>query len=114
MMILYHNNRCSKSRAALAWLTENHVPIEVVDYQTQSLNETQLRQLAKQLNLASVREMMRVKDDLFTQLHLASASEDELFAALASHPQLLERPILVCGARAAIGRPLSNIQDLLK
>ncbi|XXQ68031.1 arsenate reductase (glutaredoxin) [Neisseriaceae bacterium B1] len=113
-MILYHNHRCSKSREALAWLQQQNAPLTVVDYQQNPLNEAQLRDLANKLGVKSVREMMRVKDDLFSELGLANADEATLLHALAQHPKLLERPILVHGERAAIGRPLSNIQALME
>lgn len=112
-MILYHNNRCSKSREALAWLQQHNASLTVVDYQQNPLDEAQLRDLANKLGVTSVREMMRVKDDLFGELGLTNADEATLLHALAQHPKLLERPILVHGERAAIGRPLSHIQALL-
>lgn len=113
-MILYHNNRCSKSREALAWLQQQNLALEVVDYQQNPLDEAALRDLANKLGVQSVREMMRVKEDLYSELDLASADEAALLRALAQHPKLLERPILVYGERAAIGRPLANIQALLE
>ena len=57
--------------------------------------------------------MMRVNDELFGELKLDTANDDRLYAALAAHPKLLERPILELADRAAIGRPLENIQALL-
>lgn len=113
-MILYHNNRCSKSREALAWLQQQNLALEVADYQQNPLDEAALRDLANKLGIRSVREMMRVKDDLYGELGLADADEATLLRALAQHPKLLERPILVHGERAAIGRPLANIQALLE
>lgn len=112
-MILYHNNRCSKSREALAFLQEQGVQAQVCAYLTEGLDEAQLRDLAVKLGVASPREMMRTKEALYRELDLANADDDALFAALAANPVLLERPILVNGARAAIGRPLENLKALL-
>jgi len=111
-MILYHNPRCSKSRAALEWL-QGRDGLEVRDYQNQPLGEAGLRALAAKLGLTSPRGMMRVNDELFRELKLDTANDDQLYAALAAHPKLLERPILELADRAAIGRPLENIQALL-
>ena len=111
-MILYHNPRCSKSRAALEWL-QGRDGLEVRDYQTRPLDEAGLRTLATKLGLSSPRGMMRVNDELFGELKLDTANDDRLYAALAAHPKLLERPILELADRAAIGRPLENIQALL-
>ena len=111
-MILYHNPRCSKSRAALEWL-QGRDGLEVRDYQNQPLDEAGLRALAAKLGLSSPRGKMRVNDELFRELKLDTANDDQLYAALAAHPKLLERPILELTDRAAIGRPLENIQALL-
>lgn len=113
--VLYHNNRCSKSRAALQLLQTRGIDAEIVDYQKQPLDSVQLRQLYAKLGLDSVRGMMRTKDELYQNLQLADdkLTDDDLIDALAQHPALLERPIFVSGARAAIGRPLENIEALL-
>ena len=113
-MILYHNPRCSKSRAALEWL-QGRDGLEVRDYQTRPLDEAGLRTLAAKLGLSSPRGMMRVKDDLYRELKLDDPSLDNeaLLAAIAAHPALLERPIAVLGGKAAIGRPTENIAALL-
>lgn len=112
-IVLYHRPQCSKSRAALDWLQQQGVPLRVVDYVQTPLDQAQLRTLAAQLAVASPRDMMRSGDALFTQLHLAQADDDALFAALAEHPLLLQRPIAVSGSRAVIGRPLERLQQWL-
>lgn len=113
--ILYHNNRCSKSRAALALLQECGVEAEVVMYLTAPPDVAVLREIFHKLGLHDVRGMMRVKDDLYRELDLGRAglSNEDLLQAIAEHPALLERPILVTADRAAIGRPLENIAALL-
>lgn len=112
-MILYHNNRCSKSREALQFLQDKGLDFQVVNYLDTPLNETQLRQLVQKLGVDSPRAMMRVKDELYRNLDLAVADDDALFAALVRHPNLLERPILENGVQAAIGRPLENLLAVL-
>lgn len=112
---LYHNNRCSKSRAALALLKVRGVKTQVVNYLDTPPAIDELRDIFSKLNLDSVRAMMRVKDDLYRELKLADDGLDNeaLLQAIGAHPQLLERPIAVIGNKAAIGRPLENIEVLL-
>ena len=66
-----------------------------------------------QLNADSPRQMMRFNDALYAELNLTEASDEALIAAMAAHPALIERPIAVVGNRAAVGRPLENIEALL-
>ncbi|MFV2030335.1 arsenate reductase (glutaredoxin) [Neisseria sp. S1] len=112
---LYHNNRCSKSRAALALLQMRGLRTKVVDYLDTPLSITDLRDLMDKLGLSDARAMMRVKDDLYRELGLEQPDIDNhaLLKAVEKYPQLLERPIAVAGCRAAIGRPLENIEAIL-
>lgn len=110
---LYHNPRCSKSRAAAEWLAAQGVAADIVRYLDQPLTAAELRALARKLGLTDVRGMMRTKDELYRSLNLDSADNETLIAAIAEHPALLERPIAVCGEKAAVGRPLENIAALL-
>lgn len=114
-IILYHNPRCSKSRAALALLAERGIAAEVVRYLDNPPGMPALEALFGKLGLDSVRGMMRVKDEAYQNLGLHNPDLDNraLLQALARHPELLERPILVNGRRAAIGRPLENIAAIL-
>lgn len=112
--ILYHNNRCSKSREALAWLQSTGIPFEIVHYLDTPPTEAQLREIAALLQLSSPIEMMRTKEALFGELNLKNADAGTLFAAMAQHPRLIERPIGIYRNRAAIGRPLDRLQALLE
>lgn len=117
MITLLHNPHCSKSRAALAltqqFAADNEISLNVIDYQSTPLQLTELRSLQQQLGLA-VRDMVRDNETLFDTLRLTHASDDALFAALASHPQLLQRPIVVYQGRAVIGRPPEQLHALLR
>lgn len=113
-LILYHNPRCSKSRAALDWLNTHHINTKIIPYLLEPLSEPQLHTLKGKLGIDSVRQMMRTKDDIYQELRLEQTDEAGLIAAIASHPALLERPIAVLGDRAAIGRPLENITKLIE
>ena len=113
--ILYHNPRCSKSRAALELLEKRGIPTEIVRYLDTPPDFNTLQRLFRMLGLDSPRGMMRVKDELYKTLGLGNPelSNQQLLQAIADHPALLERPIAVYGERAAIGRPLENIEAIL-
>lgn len=113
--VLYHNSRCSKSRAALALLQERGIEAEIVNYLDTPPDAAALAEIFRKLGLSDVRGMMRVKDDLYRELNLNAPdlTNKDLLAAIAAHPALLERPVLVTPDRAAIGRPLENIEALL-
>lgn len=116
MITLYHNPRCSKSREALAIVeafSQAHgVPLEIVDYQKTPLNLEQLRQLHRQLGSAG-RDMVRTNEDEYAALNLAQADDAGLLAALASHPRLLQRPVVVFRERALIARPPEQLHAWL-
>ncbi|MFG6447262.1 arsenate reductase (glutaredoxin) [Roseateles sp. BYS180W] len=105
-MLLYHNPRCSKSREALALLQElGHAP-EIVDYLSHPPTLSQLRQLCSLLG-GGARALLRDGETLYGELQLQrpELSDEALLQALAQHPQLLQRPIVVQGQRALIARP---------
>ncbi|MGI9405338.1 MAG: arsenate reductase (glutaredoxin), partial [Hyphomicrobiaceae bacterium] len=114
MVRLYHNPRCSKSRAALALLEERGVEIDIVTYLDGDLSEDALRDLLKKLGLGP-RDVMRSGEAVFKELGLGEPSlgDDALTKAIVANPILLERPIVVNGRRAAIGRPTEAILDIL-
>ncbi|MDO4694632.1 MAG: arsenate reductase (glutaredoxin) [Eikenella sp.] len=112
-VLLYHNPRCSKSRAALEWLEQHSpAPVRVIDYQKQPPSEAELAVLLARLGLADAAHMMRRQDSLFAELGLNGADNAALIRAMHRHPALIERPIAVYRQRAAIGRPLDNIAAL--
>ncbi|MDM1706802.1 arsenate reductase (glutaredoxin) [Thiopseudomonas alkaliphila] len=113
-IILYHNPRCSKSRAAVEFLAERQIKPEVLLYLEQPLTEPQLAELLSKLGM-SARELMRKGEAIYQELNLANPelSEQQLIQAMAEHPKLIERPILVVGERAAIGRPTENLLEVL-
>ncbi len=110
---LYHNPQCSKSRQTLALLTERGLQLQVIEYLKTPPTEDQLRTLLKQLNL-SAHQLIRATEALYKELALSkNSTEDELIAAMANHPKLIERPIFVYKERAVIGRPPENVLALL-
>ena len=112
-MIIYHNPRCSKSRQSLALLRENDVEPEVIEYLKTPLDEVALRDLFAKLGL-EVHQVMRTKEEPYEQLALSpDSSEEEVIAAIVKYPILMERPIVVKGDSAVIGRPPENVHELL-
>ncbi|WP_088328453.1 arsenate reductase (glutaredoxin) [Lacimicrobium sp. SS2-24] len=110
---ILHNPRCSKSRQTLALLEEQGVVPDVVLYLQSPLDEQQLKSLKEKLGFESVRQMMRTKETLYQSLNLAEASEAELLTAIAENPKLLERPVVIHGDQARIGRPPEQVLDIL-
>ncbi|WP_407730248.1 arsenate reductase (glutaredoxin) [Pseudomonas helleri] len=113
-LTLYHNPRCSKSRAALEILEARGLAPTVVRYLDTPLEATQLRSLQGKLGL-SARQLLRSGEDEYKALNLAdtSLSDEQLIAAMAAHPKLIERPILVAGDKAVIGRPPEKVLEIL-
>lgn len=111
-MTLYHNPRCSKSRAALELLRTKGVSVRLIDYLKSPPDISELKSLAKMLGGAHA--IVRDNEAAYRDAGLdASASDDQLLHAIAEHPILLQRPILVHDGRAAIGRPPEAILALL-
>ncbi|CAI2527313.1 arsenate reductase [Serratia liquefaciens] len=112
---IYHNPRCSKSRETLALLEQHGVTPEVVLYLETPPSVDQLKKLLKELGFNSARELMRKKEDLYKALKLAdeSLSEAQLLQAMVDNPKLIERPIVVKGTQARIGRPPEQVLEIL-
>ena len=110
---IYHNPRCSKSRQTLALLQEQGCDVTIVEYLKTAPDAVEIKQLMKQLGLADPREMMRTKEPEYKEQQLVSVAGDDLIAAMASTPKLIERPIVVVGDKAVFGRPPENVLALL-
>lgn len=112
-IVLYHNPRCSKSRAALALLRDRGVEPEVVEYLKTPLDAEALRDLLDLLGMTA-RDLIRSGEAPYRELGLAdpTATEDELIAAVAAHPILMQRPVVRCGERAVVGRPPERVAGL--
>ncbi len=116
MITIYHHPQCSKSRAALQLVqqfsTEHNLALQVIDYQKTPLLLPQLISLQLQLG-NSVAEMVRENEEEYINLNLSLADDARLLQALADHPKLLQRPIVVYDSRAKIGRPPEILRDFL-
>jgi len=112
-LVLLHNPRCSKSRAARALLEERGVAFAERRYLDDPLTLVELYELAARLG-RSPREWLRRGEEAWSAANLADdADDDAILRAMAAHPTLIERPILVRGRRAVVGRPPERILELL-
>ncbi|ASG65615.1 arsenate reductase (glutaredoxin) [Idiomarina piscisalsi] len=110
---IYHNPRCSKSRQTLELLKEKSIEPEVVEYLKTPPNAAELKDILNKLGL-SADELMRKKEAIYKELGLAGVSdENELITAMVNNPKLIERPIVIKGDKAAIGRPPESVLDIL-
>lgn len=114
MIRIYHNNRCSKSRAALALLEQRGVPFEVINYLDTPPTASELEMLLQQLGMTA-RQLLRTGEAEYRSLGLDDPARDDaaLVAAMVAHPRLIERPIVVANGKAALGRPPEAILAIL-
>ena len=115
MFLIYHNSRCSKSRQALGLLRDNAIEPTIVEYLKEPLSKPQLKELLKKLGLEP-RELLRKSEKEFKALQLSnkSLSDDVVLDYMIKHPTLIERPIIVRGDDAVIGRPADNIFNIMQ
>jgi arsenate reductase len=112
---IYYNPRCSKSRQTKALLDENGVDYTVVEYLDNPPGEKELAAILKKLGKKPV-EIIRTGEPLFKELGLSKKdqrSDAEWIRIMANNPKLIERPIVVKGAKAALGRPPESVLDIL-
>ena len=110
---IYHNPRCSKSRKTLALLEEAGVDVEVVEYLKAPPDTKTLRGLLGKLGVGP-RAILRTAEPAYGEAGLTPKSTDEeILEAIGRFPSLLQRPIVVRGENAIIGRPPENVLDLL-
>jgi len=112
---IYHNPRCSKSRAALELIEKKGGPVNVIEYLNTDLSKQELESIISLLKLTDVRDIMRTSDPRYDELKLADHSVDKstLINAIVENPVLLERPIVLANDKAALGRPLENVVKIL-
>ena len=110
---MYHNPRCSKSRQTLALVQEHAKTVEIIGYLKTPLTASEIKKLTNLLN-KNIREIIRTKEQEYKALALNNTelSDEQLITAVSEHPKLLERPIVVVGNKAVIGRPPQNVLDL--
>ena len=111
---IYHNPRCSKSRATLRLLEERGIAPEIVEYLKTPPDAATLDELLTKLGLEP-RDLMRRKEAPYREHGLddETLTREALIAAMVADPILIERPIVVSGGRAALGRPPEAVLDIL-
>jgi len=111
---IFHNPRCSKSRQTLESLSQRGVDTEVIEYLKTPPDSAELGRILDLLGLEP-RQLMRTHESEYTTLKLddAALSREQLIAAMTEHPILIERPIVLANGKAAIGRPLEKVLEIL-
>lgn len=111
---IWHNNRCSNSRGALALLQEAGVEVEVINYLDAPPSAAELRTLLDEMDMPA-RELLRNKEAIYAELGLASKLDDEwaLIDAMQQHPALINRPIVRTGKGTALCRPPETVLSLI-
>lgn len=111
---IYHNPRCSKSRATLALIEQRGVEPEIIEYLKTPPSEDELRRVLKLLQIGP-RDIMRKGEAAYREQGLddPGLSDDELIAAMINTPILIERPIVLANNKAALGRPPESVLDIL-
>ncbi|MFY8275455.1 arsenate reductase (glutaredoxin) [Pseudoalteromonas sp. SSDWG2] len=113
-LVIYHNPRCSKSRQTLALIEEKGVQVETIKYLDDTPSASELATLVKKLGFNSARELMRTKEDIYKELDLKNETDEQaLLNAMHQNPKLIERPIVVKGDKAVLGRPPENALELI-
>lgn len=112
-MKIYHNPRCAKSRETLQLIEAKGVEVEVIEYLKAPPSKNELKELLKQLDL-SASAIIRKNESIFKENFKGKQlSEEEWIEAMIAHPKLIERPIVVKGNQAVLGRPPENVNELL-
>ncbi len=112
-VVIYHNARCSKSRSACELVAAHGIDAQIVEYLKTPPTKEELRVLLRKLGLKPL-DIVRQKEDVFKDNYAGKSLTDEQWLdALAAHPVLIERPIVVRGDKAVVGRPTEKVLELL-
>ena len=111
---IYHNPRCSKSRQTLQLIEEKKIEPVIVEYLKTPPTKSELKNILKMLNMKP-RDLLRKKEAEYKEQGLddSSLSDDEIIDIMLAHPKLIERPIVVTGDKAALGRPPENVLEIM-
>ena len=112
-VIIYHNNRCSKSRSALAILEEQGIPYKVRYYLQDPPSEQELKALLRKAGLKAI-DIVRKSEPLYKEQYKdKDLSEAEWLKVLAANPILIERPIVINGDKAVVARPPERVMEII-
>lgn len=113
MIKIYHNPRCSKSRDAISFLEENKIEFKTIKYLDESITKTELISILKKLNYTPI-QLVRTKEKIWIDnFKNKELTEDNIIEAMLQNPKLIERPIVINGNKAIIGRPTNKITEIL-
>ena len=114
-LIIYHNPSCSKSRETLQILEDNNLTPAVIEYLDEPPTPRELKIIIDMLGV-SARDLLRTTESIYAAAKLDNdaLSEDEIIATICEHPVLLQRPIVVSGERAVIGRPPAKVLEIIE
>ena len=113
MIKIYHNNRCRKSREGLQTVQASEQPYEVIDYISNPLDAKELKEIITVLGISPI-DLVRKNEAIWKSDYKGKElSDQELSEAMAKHPKLIERPIVIHNHKGVIGRPNERILDIL-
>ncbi|REE25609.1 arsenate reductase (glutaredoxin) [Winogradskyella pacifica] len=113
MIEIYHNPRCSKSRQGLSILEESGKAFEIIKYLEEDLTSVELQDVIIKLGIKPI-DLIRKNEAIWkSEFKGKSLSDNEIIAAMVNHPKLIERPIVINGDKAVIGRPPEAIKDII-
>jgi arsenate reductase (glutaredoxin) len=113
-LTVYEKRTCTTCKNLATLLEERGIDFERVDYHVEPLTEAQIRELVRKTGRPA-RELFRASDPIYEDHHLADREpdDDEAIALMAAHPTLMQRPVVVRGDRAVLGRPIERVLELL-
>ena len=113
MIEIYHNPRCSKSRQGLSILEESGKAFEIIKYLEEDLTSVELQDVIIKLGIEPI-DLIRKNEAIWKSDYKGkSLTDNEIIAAMVNHPKLIERPIVINGDKAVIGRPPEAIKDII-
>ncbi|MGG8495125.1 arsenate reductase (glutaredoxin) [Tenacibaculum sp. TC6] len=113
MIKIFHNNRCSKSRCGVEILENSGKDFEIINYLQTPPNKEELKDIIKLLGIAPI-ELVRKNEQIWKDAYKdKNLSDDEVIEAMIENPKLIERPIVINGKKAVIGRPPETIKEII-
>jgi len=112
-MKIYHNPRCSKSRQTLAILNEKKIKFEIVEYLKDNLRKSEIKAIIEKLKINPI-ELVRKNESIWKENYKdKNLSDKEIIQAMINYPKIIERPIVINGKKAVIGRPPENVLKII-
>ncbi len=113
MLKIYHNPRCSKSRAGLSYLTENNIEFEIIDYLKVGISADIVKEFTSKMKVPAI-DLVRKQEDYYKkELKGKDFTDDQLFSIIAENPKLLQRPIIVIDEKAVFAQPPEKVKEIL-